>query len=215
MKRKQFRPNSEYVRYREGTWIQSRKRVYLYWYKFLRHAEKSADHKVQWNKYRAWGGKDAVMNMKFDDWWEEHWKDCFGIDEEKGNAKYMLSKRHKADAVRYALLCYENQHRGTNWEIAIYIQKIETQRIYPVPKFTYALEDLRTKTHMSKGETRKRVYDEESRSNYKIVSEYRDVEEYDYEAFANREEKRMVQGYVSSYLKEAKNYLKSVSIGEF
>ena len=68
---------------------------------------------------------------------------------------------------------------------------------------------------MSKGETRKRVYDEESRSNYKIVSEYRDVEEYDYEAFANREEKRMVQGYVSRYLKEAKNYLKSVSIGEF
>ena len=29
-------------------------RGYLYWYKFLRYAEKSADHKVQWNKYRAW-----------------------------------------------------------------------------------------------------------------------------------------------------------------
>ena len=44
--------------------------------------KKSSEHKVQWNKYRAWGGKDAVMNMRFDDWWEEHWKDCFGIDEE-------------------------------------------------------------------------------------------------------------------------------------
>ena len=31
----------------------------------------------------------------------------------------MLSK-DKADAVRYALLCYENQHRGTNWRRTIF-----------------------------------------------------------------------------------------------
>ena len=68
------------------------------------------------------------MNMKFDAWWEEHWKDCFGIDEEKGRAKYMTSKRHKADGVRYALLCYENQHRGTNWDIAIHIQKLKLKK---------------------------------------------------------------------------------------
>ena len=64
--------NSDWVRYRDGKWIESRKRIYLYWFKFLRHAEESSEHKVQWNKYRAWGGKDAVMNMRFDDWWEEH-----------------------------------------------------------------------------------------------------------------------------------------------
>ena len=45
------------------------------------HAEKSADHKVQWNKYRAWVEKIS-MNMNLI-WWEDHWKDCFGIDEEK------------------------------------------------------------------------------------------------------------------------------------
>ena len=154
------------------------------------------------------------MNMKFYDWWKMHWKDCFGIDEEHGRAKFMVSKRHKADGLRYALLCYENQHRGTNWDIAIYIQKVETQNRYPVPAFTYALEDLKTKTYMSSGIRKKRVFDEESRTNYKYVTEER-TDEYDYEAFANREEKRNVQGYVSRYLKQAKTHMDNVSVGVF
>lgn len=220
MKRKQFRPNSEYVRYRDGIWIECRKRIYLYWFKFLQHAEESSEHKVNWRKYQDWGGRDAVMNMKFDDWWQEHWKHCFGIDEEKGRARYMVSKRHKADGVRYALLCYENQHLGSNWEIAIYIQKIETQRRYPVPKFTYALEGLETKTRLPRrsarewGEMRVRVFDEESRTNYKMDTRERDIV-HDAEIYLNREEKRMVQGYVSRYLKHAKSYLENVSKGEF
>ena len=123
-------------------------------------------------------------------------------------------KRHKADGVRYALLCYENQHRGTNWDIAIHIQKVETQKRHPVPAFTYALEGLKTKTYMSSGIKRKRVFDEESRTNYKYVTEELN-EEYDYEAFSNREEKRKVQGYVSRYLKQAKSHLENVSKGEF
>ena len=90
--RKRFVPNSKYVKYRDGTWIECRKRIYLYWFKFLRHAEESSEHKVQWNKYRAWGGKDIVMNTKFDAWWEEHWKDCFGIDEETGRCKFHIDK---------------------------------------------------------------------------------------------------------------------------
>jgi len=60
----------------------------------------------------------------------------------------------------------------------------------------------------------KRVFDEESRTNYKYVTE--EVhDEYDSEAFQNREEKRMVQGYVSRYLRQAKGYLESVCRGEF
>ena len=214
MKRKQFRPNSEWVRYRDETWIPCRKRIYLYWYKFLKHAEESSEHKVDWKKYDAWGGKETVMNMRFDDWWELHWKDCFGIDKELGRARYMVTKRHKADGVRYALLCYENQHRGSNWDIAIHIQKVEEQNRHPVPAFTYALEELKTKTYMSSGIKRTRVFDEESRTNYKYVTEEL-KEEYDYEAFSNREEKRKVQGYVSRYLKQAKSHLESVSKGHF
>jgi hypothetical protein len=91
MKKKQFYANSEYVRYRDGKWIQCRKRIYLYWFKFLRHAEESSEHKVNWRKYQDWGGRDAVMNMRFDDWWEQHWKHCFGIDEEKDVSRYMVS----------------------------------------------------------------------------------------------------------------------------
>ncbi len=40
-------------------------------------------------------------------------------------------------------------------------------------------------------------------------------DEYDYEAFSNREEKRRVQGYVSRYLKQAKSHLENVSKGSF
>ena len=207
--------NSDWVRYRDGKWIESRKRIYLYWFKFLRYAEESKEFKVNWKKYEKWGGKDVVMASKFDAWWEEHWEECFGCENRNEKPLYPLSKNHRADNLRYSLLCYENRNRGTNWEIACYIQKQELQNRISVPLFEYASLDLETKGNMKWGITRKRVYDEESRSNYKIVSEYRDVEEYDYEAFANREEKRMVQGYVSRYLKEAKNYLKSVSIGEF
>jgi hypothetical protein len=67
---------------------------------------------------------------------------------------------------------------------------------------------------MSSGIKRTRVFDEESRTNYKYVTEEL-KEEYDYEAFSNREEKRKVQGYVSRYLKQAKSHLESVSKGEF
>ena len=124
-----FFAKSKYVKYRDSTWIECRKRVYLYWFKFLRHAEESADHKVQWNKYRAWGGKEAVMNMKFDAWWDKHWKDCFGIDEKTGTCMYPVNGRPKADGVRYALLCYENRHRGSNWDIAIHVNKREIKKI--------------------------------------------------------------------------------------
>ncbi len=36
------------LRYRDGFWIDARKRVYLYWFKFLQHAERSADYTVDW-----------------------------------------------------------------------------------------------------------------------------------------------------------------------
>ena len=229
MRKRCYAP-SKYVKYRDGTWIECRKRIYLYWFKCLRHAEESSEHKVNWRKYQDWGGRDAVMNMKFDDWWKEHWKHCFGIDEEKGRARYMVSKRHKAAGVSYALLCYETQHRGSNWDIAIHIQKIETQKRHPVPAFTYALEELRTKTYLTTGVKKKRVYSETARmtprkdwdgdlksksfDSFKIEEDFVS-DEYDYEAFSNREEKRRVKGYVSRYLKQATSHLENVAQGKF
>ena len=210
-----FFAKSKYVKYQDGTWIECRKRVYLYWFKFLRHAEESEDHKVQWNKYRAWGGKEAVMNMKFDAWWEEHWKDCFGIDEEAGTCKYPVNGRPKADGIRYALLCYENRHRGSNWDIAIYIQKEEMRKRYAVPSFSYAMEDLKTEGNKKWGMTRERVRDEESRTGFKIEKIDNTRGEYDWEVYLNQGEKRKVQSMVGRYKKQAMKHLDSVSRGQF
>jgi hypothetical protein len=107
---KQFYPASAYVRYRDGLWIQSRKRVYLYWFKFLQEAERSTTHTVDWSKYEAWGGRDAVMNSRFDDWWEAHWKVCFGMTERLGTPLHPLSTAQpKANAYRIALLVYQQR----------------------------------------------------------------------------------------------------------
>ena len=210
-----FIPNSKYVKSRDNTWIQCRKRVYLYWFKFLKHAEESSEHKVQWNKYRAWGGKDAVMIMRFDAWWEEHWKDCFGIDEERGTCKYPVNGNPKADGIRYALLVYENLHRGSNWDIAIHIQKEETRKRCPVPSFSYAMEDLHTKGNMKWGYERKRVRDESSRTGYRIEKIDNTRGEYDDKVWQNQEEKRKVQSMVGRYKKQAINHLESACRGEF
>lgn len=210
-----FFAKSKYVRFRDGTWIQYRKRIYLYWFKFLRLAEESADHKVQWNKYRAWGGKDAVMNMKFDDWWDKHWKDCFGLNEKTNTCKHMVSKRYKADGVRYALLCYENRHRGSAWDIAIHVQKREIRKRYGVLSFMDADEDLDTKGNMKWGYERKRVVDEESRTGYRIALIDNTHQEYDDVVWNNQQKKRLVQQKVGRYLKQANLHLENVSKGEF
>lgn len=128
---KQFYPASAYVRYRDGLWIQSRKRVYLYWFKFLQEAERSPTHAVDWSKYEAWGGRDAVMNSRFDDWWEAHWKVCFGMTERLGTPLYPLSTdQPKANAYRMALLVYQ-QRKNVKLkyrEIAARILEIESRK---------------------------------------------------------------------------------------
>jgi len=210
-----FFAKSKYVRFRDGTWIQYRKRIYLYWFKFLRLAEESSDHKVQWNKYRAWGGKDAVMNMKFDAWWDKHWKDCFGLNEKTNTCKYMVLKRYKADGVRYALLCYENRHRGSAWDIAIHVQKREIRKRWGVLSFMDADEDLDTKGNMKWGYERKRVVDEESRTGYRIALIDNTHQEYDDVVWNNQQKKRLVQQKVGRYLKQANLHLENVSKGEF
>ena len=45
---KRFDPRSKYVRYdkKSGLWITQRKRIYLYWFKFLRIAEQDPDTKL-------------------------------------------------------------------------------------------------------------------------------------------------------------------------
>lgn len=99
----------KWIRYRDGIWIPHRKRTYLYWYKFLQEAERSSEFKVNWNKYRGWGGSNVVLGQKFDMWWEERWKDLFGIKDpnNKSVVKFPLSTNQpKTEAIRLRLLVW-------------------------------------------------------------------------------------------------------------
>ena len=121
---KRFVPNSRWVRYRDGRWIPTRKRVFLYWYKFLQLAEQSHSYEVNWSKYRGWGGRDAVLNTKFDDWWESRWVDLFSVEDPLDKPRFDVSTdRPKADAYKIRLQVYELRHL-TNGEIGERVQGI-------------------------------------------------------------------------------------------
>lgn len=140
-----FLPDSRWVRYdaQSKLWIPNRKRIYLYWFKFLQLALTEKPDQVNMKAYKGWGSKNEILNAKFDVWWDAHWVELFGYPE-GGQPRYALStSRPKTDAIRYAYLVYTNQHRGSNWEIAQWIQKRETsQRGIPVPSFGYATEGV-------------------------------------------------------------------------
>ena len=62
---------SKFIKLQNGVELKHRKRIYLYWYKFLQLAidEKK---KIDWSKYEDWGNAKSVAKTKFDDWWKEH-----------------------------------------------------------------------------------------------------------------------------------------------
>ena len=129
VKPKRFDPRSRWVRYRDGMWIPTRKRIYLYWFKFLQHAEKDESKNVDWKKYSGWGGSNYILGTKFDMFWEDNWKKLFGVKDVYDEPKFPLStEKPKPDGYRYSLLVYENRHRGSNWEIAKWISKREVSK---------------------------------------------------------------------------------------
>ena len=81
-----FDPKSRWVKYDKESqlWIPSRKRIFLYWFKFLQHAERDSSRKVDWKKYEGWGGANYILGTKFDDFWEQNWKELFGVKNEGG-----------------------------------------------------------------------------------------------------------------------------------
>ena len=62
-------------------WIPNRKRLFLYWYKFLQHALKDENRKVNMKKYSGWGTRETILTEKFDDWWKDNWVKLFGYKE--------------------------------------------------------------------------------------------------------------------------------------
>lgn len=113
------KPSTEWrwVRYRDGLWIPTRKRIYLYWFKYLQEAENSDEYEVQWNKYRQWGGKKEVMNTKFDPWWEDHWKDLFAVKNRGDKPKVfdITTQSPKAEGIRISLLVWQARNTPPDW----------------------------------------------------------------------------------------------------
>ena len=199
-KNKVYNPRNKSVRYRKDVrlWITSRKVGYLYWFKYLQIAERELDREVDWRKYRGWGGSNVILGQKFDEWWEDRWVDLFGVANRSDSPKFGLStKVPKYDAIRYALRLYENKHRGSTWEIAIWLKKNE-KRIYFLDFFGKIDENLNTKTRL-------RREDPSSDQSY----------DDDHEAYLNRLGKHDVQRQVRRYLKYAERYLDNVCKGQF
>ena len=133
----ELRRKSQYIKYDKtaGLWIQHRKVVFLYWFKFLQHAERSDQHTVDWKRYKSWGGRDVVMNTKFDVWWKEYWKTNFGFTKgDPEEAPFFTHKNPEVIAMRTALLIYENRHRGDKWSVGCWVAKQEDNKGRSLPK---------------------------------------------------------------------------------
>lgn len=198
-KKKRYDPRNRWsAKYRKDhkLWIPSRKITYLYWFRFLQLAEQDPSRTVDWSKYQGWGGANAVLGMKFDEWWEQHWIDLFGIENEGDEPKFPLTtKRPKTDGIRYALRIYENRHRGSTWDIAVWLKRNE-KRVYFLDFFGKIKEDMDTKTRLRR-DGHGNAIDDNS------------------EAYLNTLDKRDVQRKVSRYLKSAEQYLNNVCEGKF
>ena len=111
---------SNWVRYRDGRWIPTRKRVFLYWHKFLVEAEKSDEYQVDWSKYEGWGGSNYILGNKFDTFWEDNWKELFSTESRDDEPRYNIStKAPKADAYKLRLKIWSYRHLDSILEISI------------------------------------------------------------------------------------------------
>ena len=217
---------SRWKRYDEksGLWISSRKLIYVYWFRFLQHAENHPDKEVDWSLYEDWGGRNVICDpdTKFDVWWRQNWKTLFGYKiGEEDKILYPLSKRPsgetirpKAHGIRYALMVYELKHTplldgddltdmenvgdgkvGDAWEIAKWIAKRE------FPK-------RRNKTSTDPSyDPEDWVFNTARRSIAKKLRKEDPVE--------FRKQRKTLQSRVGRYMRTADKHLDSVCKGQF
>ena len=216
---------SRWKRYDEksGLWISSRKLIYVYWFKFLIHAENDPKRVVDWSLYEDWGGRNVICDpdTKFDVWWRQNWKTLFGYRQGETEPLYQLSKapsgkttKPQPDGIRYALMVYELKDKhlldgndltgeenesdgkvGDAWEIAKWIAKREfpKRRNKTSTDPSYDPEDW--------------VFNIARRSIAKKLRK-EDPEEF-------RKQRKTLQSRVGRYMRTAENHLDSVCKGQF
>ena len=231
---------SPYIRYdkSKGLWIQHRKVVYLYWYKFLQHAERDSRYNVDWGKYESWGGRETVMKTKFDVWWREHWCELFGfLEGQPETAKFHTKATPRADDLRTTLLIYENLHRGDYWTVGCYVRHYEAKKGRKIPKslinadlnlWTSPTEQEKQTIGVSRWRNnpriRKKVQDDavfEAKESWITLDKNNDNtrglyfkwEEAQSDLETNRSIKRRVQGYVSGFVKRCDELMSRIANG--
>ena len=188
----------DWIRYKNGYWISHRKRVYLYWFKYLQHAELSPNHEVDWTQYSGWGGANAVLGMKFDEWWNDNWIELFGTKDRSATPKYPINtKQPKTEAIRLSMLCWERRDapvwnkRGNALSIAKQVYEYELG---------------------ISSEKKPRHGDDE----WTGASMNPDGEQFWDENLGHfMGDKQRLQSIVSRYLKNARKYLNNVCVGKF
>lgn len=199
----------DWIRYKDGYWISHRKRVYLYWFKYLQEAERSPDYLVNWSKYKGWGGANEILRTKFDDWWKDHWIDLFGTQDRSALPKYPIStKQPKTEALRLSLLCWQRRDapvwgkRGNALSIAKQVYEYELG-ISGEKKPRYTDENwdasfMNPETFLIDKDGKKYFLDEDG---LKIAFE--------------DSNNQPLQSIVGRYLKNARRYLKNVCECQF
>ena len=201
----------DWIRYKDGYWISHRKRVYLYWFKYLQHAELSPNHEVDWTQYSGWGGANAVLGMKFDEWWNDNWIELFGTKDRSATPKYPINtKQPKTEAIRLSMLCWERRDapvwnkRGNALSIAKQVYEYELgisgekKPRHGDDEFTAGSMNPDTFEVMA----REKVWDPELKKYVYTDGEY-------------VSDPQRLQSIVSRYLKNARKYLNNVCVRKF
>ena len=104
---------SKYIRFSKqgGYWLKNRKYCYAYWFRFLQIAAIEKKRKVDWSKYKGWGGKAEILKKEypkcnFDDWFKERGVKLFAVKKPTDKALFEPTKRPQLDAVQYSYEVY-------------------------------------------------------------------------------------------------------------
>ena len=216
---------SDWVKHRDSLWIQQRKRVYLYWFKFLQEAELSEEFEVDWKKYDGWGGSNYILGVKFDEFWEDRWKELFGVKVRSDKPKFPVStKQPKTEGIRLALLCWQKRNSPslrpnqssnmTGIAKAVYEYEMgisgEKKERYSLGAFSaYELNPTPEKVKDKLGASGE-YFDQRGVED---LSEEEEQREYAKQALKDLQND--IRKLVTRYLRNARRYMKNVSVGQF
>jgi hypothetical protein len=143
----------------ERIYLSSYKRTYLYWFLFLQDCANDPvrKNKVNWDKYKGWGGQNYIIGTKFDNFWNEKWVDLFGF-KEGGKPKFKINQdKPKNENLRFQWLCHQNREKD-KLKIWKKIDDIERQRYDRRIRFKDKIKDgFLTNTSEGDGEVRSRI----------------------------------------------------------